>query len=182
MYIGSSGYVSFDSVDLFHGGIYSFPNGQFTVLDPFWSFINTFVCGEIYFRESIDIVVLSLISTDIKRAFNSSFKATWAFIVMFDGVCKCCWWQDLNGRNNFQLIITTDANNSYAIYNYGRLSWLNDIAGETCALYNAGDGINYYILPGSFYPDLLQVSPLSNVGIKGQWIFNISPPNNIYNE
>ena len=73
--------------------------------------------------------------------------------------------------NSFQIVITTDGISSYTIYNYGKLSWYKD--SRNYALYNAGDGVKYYILQGSLSSSILDLSSSSNVGIIGKWIFNI---------
>jgi hypothetical protein len=72
--------------------------------------------------------------------------------------------------NSFQIVITSNANASYTIYNYGQLSWYEKIS---YALYNAGDGIIYLILHGSLSSDILELSRLSNIGRPGKWIFDV---------
>ncbi len=121
--------------------------------------------ADIYYRETIDSNTLSIISMDIRNAFNLNFRATWAFIITYDRVIR------FNAviENSFQLLITTDGYTSYAIYNYGQLSWYDD----SCALYNAGDGIRYSILPGSQTSDILKLSNASNIGVPGKWIFDV---------
>jgi hypothetical protein len=164
LYINPNGLISFDSNNLgFYGTDFSYPNSIFTAIAPFWSDIDTTSCGDIYYRETTDTNTLSLISNDL------NFRATWAFIVTYDRVCK--YGPPYDGlTNSFQIVITTNGNASYTIYNYGQLSWFQDDLNY--ALYNAGDGINYSILPGSLSSEILKLSIWSNIGISGRWIFD----------
>jgi hypothetical protein len=149
LYINPNGFISFESNTLSNDGSrYNYPNNRFTAIAPFWSDIDTRVCGDIYYRETTDTNTLSLISND----FN--FQATWAFIVTYDRVCK--YGPPYDGlTNSFQIVITTNGSSFFTIYNYGQLSWYHR---SSYALYNAGDGINYSILPGSLTSDILKLS------------------------
>jgi hypothetical protein len=171
LYINPNGLISFDSNTLSNDGSrYNYPNNRFTAIAPFWSDIDTRVCGDIYYRETTNLNTLSLISADIQKAFDLNFRATWAFIVTYDRVCR--WASNDNLTNSFQIVITTNGSSFFKIYNYGQLSWFQyDLS---YALYNAGDGINYSILPGSLTSDILKLSNRSNIGIPGKWIFDSS--------
>jgi hypothetical protein len=171
LYISTNGFISFDSSASNNYGIeYIYPNNIFSAIAPFWSDIDTTRCGNIYYRETTNLTTLSLISKDIQNGFDLNFLAKWAFIVTYDRVCRFHSFDGLT--NSFQIVITTDGSSSYIIYNYGQLTWY-----ENClsyALYNAGDGIAYSILPGSLSSDILKLSYLSNNRIPGQWIFDVS--------
>ena len=39
--------------------------------------------------------------------------------------------------------------------------------------YDAGDFINYYTVPGSMTPDIVDIENTSNVGIPGMYIFQV---------
>jgi hypothetical protein len=39
--------------------------------------------------------------------------------------------------------------------------------------FNAGDGANYFSLPASRTPDIINVTSMSNVNIPGQFIFRV---------
>ena len=172
MYINTNGIVSFNFFDFINDGTYyDYPNNLFTALTPFWSDIDTTSCGDIYYRETLNIQTLNRISIDIQNSLKINFRATWAFIVTFDRVCKYSSFSN-SIVNSFQIVITADGSTSYVIYNYGQLFWFEDYT--SYALYNAGDGIRYSILPGSLTSDILKLSYLSNVGEPGKWIFNTS--------
>jgi hypothetical protein len=178
LYINSCGLVLFNNYDFIYddGTPFKYPNNEFSALAPFWSHIDTVRCGDIYYRETIDTDILRRISEDIKKSFNHSSSITWAFIVTFHGVCT--WDSFLQSlTNTFQIVITTDVNSSYAIYNYGQLSWFDPdnskYYSKSSALYNAGDGVRYSMLPGSLTSNITKLSLLSNVGMPGKWIFHV---------
>ena len=49
--------------------------------------------------------------------------------------------------------------------------------------YDAGDGINYYTVPGSMTPCIVDIETTSNVGIPGMYVFQVdatSSPGTVY--
>ena len=69
---------------------------------------------------------------------------------------------------------------SFAINNYqdDGINW-SSVLGTDGAIYaqagfNDGDGINYFLVPGSNTQDIINISSTSNVGIPGKWIFRLS--------
>jgi len=86
--------------------------------------------------------------------------------------------------NTFQCILATDGYASFVLFLYahGEIQWttgdfsggFNGLGGnEAVAGINAGDGINYFNIPGSFTPDIINIDETSNVGIPGIWIFQV---------
>ena len=173
VYINANGLISFNDMT---GYLWLTRLNRITssrkipILAAFWSDISTFECGNLYYRETMQTGILRLISNDIQKSFKCSFQATWAFIVTFDKVCQS--GKTTKITNSFQIVITTDDNTSYAIYNYGQLSWFEESGSS--AFYSIGDGVRFSILPGSLSSDILKLSVISNVGIPGKWIFNVS--------
>lgn len=39
--------------------------------------------------------------------------------------------------------------------------------------FNAGDNVNFFALPGSRQPSVLEVAETTNVDLKGRWMFRI---------
>jgi hypothetical protein len=123
LYISSNGFISFDSVSLdsYFGPDFSYPNNLFTVIAPFWSNVNITRCGSINAYETISCERLSEISADIRNRTNVNFRATWAYVVTYSGVCPCCVNSlDIIKRNSFQVVITTDGYTSYTIFNFNK--------------------------------------------------------------
>ncbi|KAI8515362.1 hypothetical protein Bbelb_061750 [Branchiostoma belcheri] len=80
--------------------------------------------GYIYHRETTDAAILARATTDIQTAFpadHGSFVATWAYVATW------------HKRNTFQLVMITDGQKSFTLYNYARIDFLQ---GET----NGGNG------------------------------------------
>jgi hypothetical protein len=90
--------------------------------------------------------------------------------------------------NDFQLVLIdrgdTGAGNFDVQFRYNRLEWTTGDAsggaggfGGTPAQagYDAGDGVNYFVLPGSFTNDVLNLVNTSNVSLDtpGLWYFQI---------
>jgi len=74
---------------------------------------------------------------------------------------------------------------SFVIYLYadGQIQWTTgDSSGGSGGLggipaqvgFNAGDGVNFAIVPESRTPDIINIDTTSNVGIPGVWIFQVN--------
>ena len=79
----------------------------------------------------------------------------------------------------------TNGVHSFAINNYedDGINWSsveslgsgNGLTGTAAqAGFNDGYGINYFLVPGSNTPDIINISSTSNVGIPGKWIFRFT--------
>ena len=79
--------------------------------------------------------------------------------------------------NTFQCVLFTNGAQSHVLFLYadGLIQWtaarsidLNALAGV-----NAGDGVNYAIVPESLNISIINVSSTTNVGVGGMWLFRI---------
>jgi len=79
--------------------------------------------------------------------------------------------------------LATDGVRSFIIFLYadGLIQWTtgdasggtNGLGGnEATAGYDAGDGENYFNIPGSGNPEILNIARTSNVGKPGMWMFS----------
>ena len=86
--------------------------------------------------------------------------------------------------NTFQCVLASDGYESFVIflYAYGRIQWttgdmfggVNGLGGdEAIAGISAGDGVNYFTIPGSQTPNIINIDETSNVGIPGIWMFQV---------
>ncbi|KAJ7365959.1 Sushi, nidogen and EGF-like domain-containing protein 1 [Desmophyllum pertusum] len=83
--------------------------------------------------------------------------------------------------NTFQAVLVTNGRHSFAIFNYNLIVWTTGTAsggsdeglGGTPAQggFNAGDGIRFFVIPGSRTNEILQLPSTTNVARAGQWIF-----------
>jgi hypothetical protein len=92
---------------------YTYPTILFTALAPFRSDIDNETCGDIYYRESIYLNTLSLLTTDIRNKFGINFRATWALIGTYDEVCN--WHFNESLTNSIQIVITASGYTSIYI-------------------------------------------------------------------
>ena len=53
----------------------------------------------------------------------------------------------------------------------GGVSGLNGT--EALAGINAGDGYNYYTIPGSQTPSIVNITQTTNIGVPGVWMYNL---------
>ena len=62
---------------------------------------------------------------------------------------------------------------TYTIYLYadGLIQWPD--YGRASAGYNAGDGITYYMIPGSSSQEIINISLTTNVEQPGVWVFQV---------
>ena len=52
-------------------------------------------------------------------------------------------------------------------------------AGYATVGFNAGDGENYEVLPGSNTADVIGIANTSNVGVPGLWVFQVNQAQNL---
>jgi hypothetical protein len=71
--------------------------------------------------------------------------------------------------------MASDGQNLFVIFLYADIQWIN-ITGSPPAQvgFNAGDGVHYYVLPGSQTEAVANLISNSNVGIPGKWVFKVS--------
>jgi len=86
-------------------------------------------------------------------------------------------------RNTFQCVLTTDGVRSFIIFLYadGLIQWTtggasggtNGLGGiEATAGYDAGDFRNFFNIPGTGTPEIINITRTSNVGNPGVWMFS----------
>ena len=81
-------------------------------------------------------------------------------------------------------MLATDGLRSFVIFLYadGEIQWTTgDASSGTDGLggtpaqvgFDAGDGIRFASVPGSYTDDIINIAETSNVGVAGMWIFRI---------
>lgn len=80
--------------------------------------------------------------------------------------------------------MATNGTQSYVLFLYadGEMQWTTgDASGGTAGLggtpaqvgFNAGNGVNYYSLPGSQTPNVINVVNSTNAAVPGLWVFKV---------
>ncbi len=137
-----------------------------------------------YYSERSDTASLTTASDIVNNAFGGSFAATSAFAATWDHVG---WYSyNIDPTNTFQLILTTDGANSYAVFNYldDGMYWETGSASggsggfggnEATAGFDRGNNVDYATIAGSNAPGIANIlEDGSNVGVAGQWVFQIN--------
>ena len=146
------------------------------LISPFWSDINTLVGGQIYFRESFCPLDFNQAKNEIANIYSTTFNPLRLYVTTWDQVAA--YGGSSSQNNTFQLVMATDGNLSFLIYNFGSMTWPNNQFSMNAFFgHNAGDNVNFYSNPNSFTNNIISVSSQSNVNIPGKWIFFASSVN-----
>ncbi|XP_068098424.1 uncharacterized protein [Hyperolius riggenbachi] len=144
----------------------------------FWSDINNQVAGDIFYRQTTDPDLLSLVTSDIHAYFhNVTFTAHWAFVATWHRVAY--YGSNTNKVNTFQAVLSTDGNQTFLLYNYADIQWPSVTNGSikegrtALAGLNSGFNSGYYTIPGSMTPSIRNISSTSNVNVPGRWAFKV---------
>lgn len=86
--VNNNGVVSFNVlVSQFTPESFPLTDGR-AFIAPFWADVHNGIRGEIYYRETMDPVILKRATKDIRKYFKdmATFSATWVFIVTWEEV------------------------------------------------------------------------------------------------
>jgi hypothetical protein len=154
----------------------------------FWADVDTTRNpGRVYFREVSNGSLLNVATGQIRTYFpeTSHFNAKWLFIATWYNV-TFYGGNTQTPTDTFQCVLVTDGYNSYAIYSYVDITWTTGTASEGNGLglggipaqvgFDAGDGVNFYAIPESRTPNVVNVDQLSNLNpvVGGRYIFQIN--------
>ncbi|RNA07264.1 nidogen and EGF-like domain-containing 1 [Brachionus plicatilis] len=120
LYLSSNGIVSFDKAASHLPS--SFPRESPVAIAPFWADINIIKSGQIFYRQVLSGSNLEKIGIEIRQGLSVSFYPRWAFVVTWFEVAPYQNFANLP-KNTFQLVLTNDFLNSFAILNYKTLEW-----------------------------------------------------------
>lgn len=182
LWVNNNGNITFDgSMNTYTP--FAFPSAR-EIIAPYFGDVDTRGTGSLHYSERTGATDLADASSIINTAFGGSFAASSAFVSTWDAVGYYGSHTDL--VNTFQLVLTTDGVDSFAIFNYldDGMTWeTGDASGgsggfggtEAAAGFDAGDNTNYYTIAGSFLPGIANVlEDGSNMGVAGQWAFQIN--------
>ncbi len=159
-FINNNGNISFNS------GLSSFTPSPFPIsnqpmIAPYWADVDTRGTGAVY----------------VGAANEDTVVVTWNNVGYYS--------QQTNLTNNFQLVMRNQNNGDFDIeFRYDELNWTTgDASGGSNGLggtpaqagFDAGDGSNYFVLPGSFSDSVLALADTTNVAgaEDGLWSFAI---------
>ncbi|XP_030847139.1 sushi, nidogen and EGF-like domain-containing protein 1 [Strongylocentrotus purpuratus] len=184
MQVNNNGVISFlAAVSQFNS--YSFPvaDGR-PIITPFWADVDTRKGGTLSYREVLRFAQddgIFLAADDIIRASFVDMKfflSSWMFIATWDSVAFYGASNQSAARNSFQAVMMTDGRYSFAIFNYRDINWAAGGSSSPAQVgFNAGDGVNYYSVPGSRTAAVVDIETTSNIGVSGRWVFRTDNSN-----
>ncbi|XP_033100073.1 sushi domain-containing protein 2-like [Anneissia japonica] len=192
LYVNTNGVISFlREVSQYTPDPFPLGNDR-RLVAPFWADVDTNNGGRVYYREVVrhNNEGLADRATNIVRDTfidQNDFTATWLFIATWDNV-SYYGSNNINPRNDFQAILVTNGRHSFTFFHYGDIEWTTGAAsdgnpdtglGGTPAQvgFNAGDGRNFYSVPGSRNASIVDIDTTTNVGVIGRWVFRIDEEN-----
>ncbi|XP_074154067.1 sushi, nidogen and EGF-like domain-containing protein 1 [Sminthopsis crassicaudata] len=186
LYVNNNGIISFlKEVSQFTPVAFPISRDR-CVVAAFWADVDNRRAGEVYYRESKEQPTLQRATEDIWRYFPElpDFSAQWVFVATWHRV-TFFGGSSVSPVNTFQIVLITDGNLSFTIFNYESIVWTTGMhassGGDPAGLggiaaqagFNAGDGKRYFNIPGSRTDDIVNVEMTTNVGIPGRWVFRI---------
>ncbi|XP_063168377.1 alpha-tectorin-like [Candoia aspera] len=183
LYVNNNGVVSFGNpVSQFTPDPFPLMDGRAFVA-PFWADVDNRITGEVYYRQSQDQGLLRRVTADINAYFpHEKFTATWAFVATWDHVA---FYGSLSSKvNTFQAVLISNGKMSFVMLNYQDIQWISGQASggdahtglegtPAQAGFNNGDADNYFNIPGSWTPGIINISSTSNVIDPGRWVFEV---------
>nr|XP_022329841.1 sushi, nidogen and EGF-like domain-containing protein 1 [Crassostrea virginica] len=179
VFVNNNGDVTFDA-PLSQFTSQAFPiSGSHKIIAPFWTDIDTRQGGYLYYRTTTQSAILQRGTNKIRSLFPNifHFSASWMMVVTWEdvaaygcspsGTITCQQW------NTFQLVLITNGIQSFVVFNYNKITWTK----SSQVGFNAGDGVNYFAVPGSMTDSMLNLPQMSNIGIPGQFVFRVDQTN-----
>jgi len=154
-----------------------FPIDNETLIAPFWSDMISDSAGDVFYRLVSDAESLKQIEFEIDRLTKASwcneFKASWVAVITWYKL-KAFNHRRFEYNNTFQLVLTTNGEESYVLFNYGRMQWPNSrVKVNVESGFNLGDGKLYHQMEGSFSSKIVELEKKSNVGMRSKWLFRV---------
>ncbi|CAG7838551.1 unnamed protein product [Allacma fusca] len=178
IYVNQNGLVSFLT------DIPTFVNIQFPLdyptIAPLYSDVDTRIEGSIYYRETQAPELLERTRVILTGQFSSAanFQPSSLTIVTWDNVGY--FDRKSDKLNTFQLVIASDGGDSYALFYYKKIQWIQG-TGKNPSLQDAkaqaglisGNGPHHFTLKGSGTDQVSSLHKRSNFGEDGVWAFHI---------
>ncbi|XP_070534783.1 sushi domain-containing protein 2-like [Ptychodera flava] len=199
IFVNTNGVISFgNSVNDHSSQAPAFPLGEvqpdpddqeYYMIAPFWANVDTTRRGNIYYRQTTERVILNQATEDVRKYFltEKDFTALWCYIATWEEVSFYGRTDNNNNvdhRNTFQAVITTDERKTFIIISYRRVEWTagtesggspyTGLGGTAAQVgFNAGDGLRYHTYGGSRTSDVIHLPYTSNVEVPGRFAYRI---------
>uniref|UniRef100_A0A8C8RVE9 Alpha-tectorin n=1 Tax=Pelusios castaneus TaxID=367368 RepID=A0A8C8RVE9_9SAUR len=178
LYVNNNGIVSFGvPVNQYTPDSFPLTDGRAFVA-PFWADVDNRITGEVCYRESQDHQLLQRVTADINTYFpREAFTATWLFVATWD-------FCEFSSIVFFMVVTPLDIQWTTGVASGGDpQTGLGGIPAQVG--FNSGGYKNYFNIPGSRTPSVLQISSTSNIKSPGRWVFQVDnfavPDGCVYN-
>lgn len=165
LYLNSNGLITFGKKIYY--SVFSYPSQYLPpFVAAFWFHLDYSCEGDIFYREILEGPELEKIGLEIEKSFSNFFTPKWAFVSTWFEITSDLHY-NRDKINTFQIVLTSDQFNSYAILNYDKMEWGRQFM----------SGISFGF---NLYSEIINTNPRSilvensNVGQKGKWIFNVA--------
>ncbi|XP_066895273.1 alpha-tectorin isoform X6 [Kogia breviceps] len=206
IYVNNNGVVSFNVlVSQFTPESFPLTDGR-AFIAPFWADVHNGIRGEIYYRETMDPVILKRATKDIRkcpriitcrvgpltflsgpgqRCKRDAESASRLFSGNFSSGCTAPHVLLFPLEvNTFQAVLVSDGSYTFTLFNYYEINWTTGTASGGDPLtglggvmaqagFNGGNITNYFSLPGSRTPDIVNIQETTNVNVPGRWAFKV---------
>ncbi|KAJ7304146.1 hypothetical protein JRQ81_011674 [Phrynocephalus forsythii] len=183
LYVNNNGVVSFGvNVSQYTPDPFPLDSGL-PFVAPYWGDVDNMRGGDILWRQSQDPALLSRCTDDINLYFpETSFVATWALVATWDHVAY--FGSASKKASILSTLLTTNGKISFIMLNYDDIQWTTGIASggnaktglggiPAQAGFDSGDKVNFYNIPGSRTPDIINIGKTTNVKVPGRWVFQV---------
>lgn len=179
-FVNNNGILSFDGQLVAYNSTPA--SGLFRpAIAPFWGDVDTRPSsgGQVWYRTTTNAQELDALASEIQAGYLGvdAFNPTFAQVVTWDRVGY--YNQRTDKLNTFQAVIASDGIHSYAVFKYptNGINWTQTAASTSYPLvgFSAGDGVNFYEVPGSRTPSVTNLPQATNTvpGSPGTFIFRI---------
>ncbi len=174
---------------------FPYTNGVILIC-PFWDDVRITHAGSIYHNNGrADGQTKFRVSQLIQESLGFNFNPTGVFIATWDAVSfheagsdatilgvsyfviffAVLYYLSILQRNTFQCVLATNGQDTFILFLYadGLIQWADGCCGYAQVGVDGGDGVNYYSVPDSLTPEIINITHTSNVDTPGLWILKV---------
>ncbi|XP_038045494.1 uncharacterized protein LOC119720051 isoform X4 [Patiria miniata] len=172
LYVNINGSISFDGAQIPFVNIPQ--SGNKHLILPFFSNITTERVGFVTYRHFLRTPENERLFCEADEIVGDVFSGQSNFSASF--MLIATWYKVPSKtpgptRNTFQAVLVTDGTRSFAMFNYEDIQW--SYAQRDQVGFDAGDGVNFYLISEARTADIVNIDERSNIGIRGRWLFRI---------
>lgn len=179
LFVNVNGHVTFETELPVYQSNLIIPT-PYKMIAPFLADVDTTASGSVYYRETQDSYLIGEMNRKVDTYFpGSNFRARSLFIVTWHEVG---YFNRQNDQvNTFQLVIGSNGQDSYALFNYADngVNWIKGMSKSNLVNhpaqmgFSSGSEYRHLKLPYSGTRNGIDVARNSNINIAGQYLFHL---------